>query len=241
METNTHSVESVFEKVGKGLFRELTMEEELIFYRVVLEKVRANIYIDQINDLDDYTQSRLVWMNESCTDQTGYSVEEAYAMGYKFFQEVQPPESEAVGVQSADFHRLKLGDCFHGVMRQLDKHKKVAWYHGNCLVLHEKKGNPWQLLNVTVSIQDEVHTQKQLLEIQKENMRLKSQLLITMLSKREKEIVCMIARGKSDREISLELNVSFETIRTHRKNILKKLGKNKTAEVAVWASENGFI
>ncbi|MCX6287188.1 MAG: LuxR C-terminal-related transcriptional regulator [Bacteroidetes bacterium] len=241
MQTPLHSIESVFEKVGKGLFHELTTEEELIFYREVLDKVRANIYIDQINDVDDHTQSRLVWMNKSCIDQTGYSNEEAYAMGYKFFQDVQPPDGEEVGANSFDFHRLRLGDYFHAVMRQFDKHKKIVWYHGYCLVLHEREGNPWQLLNVAINIQDEVHSQQQLLELQKENMQLKSRLLKTILSKREKQILCLIARGKTDREISCELSLSIETARTHRKNIFRKLGKNKTAEVAVFASENGFL
>lgn len=241
MQAPLPSVDSVFEKVGQGHFGELDREEELVFYREVLDKVKANIYIDQINDVDDLTQSRMIWMNKACTDLTGYSVDEAYSMGYKFFEAVQPPESIDIAVQSAYFHMLKKGDNFHGLMRQFDKHKNLLWFHGDCLVLNEKKGSPWQLLSAAVNIQDEVHTKKQLLEMQKENMRLRNQLEITSLTKREKEILCLIAKGKSDRQISLESNTSINTVHTHRKNILHKLGKNKTAELAVFASEHCLV
>lgn len=241
MQKSLPSKEIVFEKVGRGLFRELTREEELVFYREVLDKVKANIYIDQINDVNDLTQCRMIWMNKSCVDLTGYSIEEAYEMGYKFFQEVQPPDSVDVAVQSVDFHLLKEGDSFHGIIRQHDKNKKTFWYQGYCLVLHEKNGNPWQLLNGAVNIQDEVHTQLQLFEMQRENMRLKNQLVITSITKREKEILNLIALGKSDREISEESHISLNTVHTHRKNIHHKLGKSKTAELVVFASENGFL
>ena len=241
MQTSLPAKEIVFEKVGSGLFRELTREEELVFYREVLDKVKANIYISQINDINDLTQSRMIWMNKSCTDLTGYSIEEAYEMGYKFFVEVQPPDSMDVAVQSVDFHTLKEGDSFHGLLRQQDKNKKIFWYQGYCMLLHEKNGKPWQLLSGNVNIQDEVHTQLQLIELQRENTRIKSQLEIAILTRREKEILCSIAKGKSDREISEESHTSLSTVHTHRKNIHRKLRKTKTAELAVFASEIGLL
>jgi DNA-binding NarL/FixJ family response regulator len=47
---------------------------------------------------------------------------------------------------------------------------------------------------------------------------------LEQLSDREKEIVVMIADGKSDREIAENLFLSYHTVRTHRKNISRKLG-----------------
>ncbi|NCD68552.1 response regulator transcription factor [Mucilaginibacter agri] len=44
------------------------------------------------------------------------------------------------------------------------------------------------------------------------------------LSQREKEIIHLIAEGRSDKAIAEELYLSFHTIRTHRKNIARKLG-----------------
>jgi len=48
------------------------------------------------------------------------------------------------------------------------------------------------------------------------------------LTKREKEILSNIAKGKNNREIGKELFISFQTVGVHRKNIMKKLGVRNT-------------
>ena len=45
----------------------------------------------------------------------------------------------------------------------------------------------------------------------------------TKLSKRESEILSLLAKGFHDKEIADTLYISFETVRTHLKNIYKKL------------------
>jgi len=237
MNTTFPSAEQVFEKVGKGLFRELTAEEELVFYREVVNKVKAMIYINQIGDVDDFTTAKNVWVNKNGSDLMGYSVEKAYDMGHKFFREVTHPDDLTAGALAIDYHKLKKGDTYGGVIRQVTSDKKVIWCHGNCIVLNEKNGNPWQFLNVQVNIQDETETQLQLLELQKQNMLLKNKAKLLSLTKREKEILCMIIMGKSDKEIAGNLNLSVETTRTHRRNILKKTGKKKSTDLAVYAYE----
>ncbi len=42
------------------------------------------------------------------------------------------------------------------------------------------------------------------------------------ISKRELEVLVLISKGLSVKEISTELNISEETIKTHRKNLFKK-------------------
>jgi DNA-binding NarL/FixJ family response regulator len=55
------------------------------------------------------------------------------------------------------------------------------------------------------------------------------------LSPREKEIIHLIADGLPDNAIAQKLFLSFHTIRTHRKNIAKKLGFSlKNAAELVW-------
>lgn len=51
------------------------------------------------------------------------------------------------------------------------------------------------------------------------------------LTKKEKEIVKLILGGKETKEISLLLNISVNTVGTHRKNILKKLGARNVGEM----------
>ena len=51
------------------------------------------------------------------------------------------------------------------------------------------------------------------------------------LTKREKEIICLIAMGKSTKNIASQLFLSELTIKTHRKNISEKLGSKGIADL----------
>lgn len=56
------------------------------------------------------------------------------------------------------------------------------------------------------------------------------------LTPREKEIMCWVAEGKTNWEISIILHVSLNTIKFHLKNVYDKLGgvENRWAAVAQW-------
>jgi DNA-binding CsgD family transcriptional regulator len=57
---------------------------------------------------------------------------------------------------------------------------------------------------------------------------------VAKLSKREREILTLISRGLTSRDIAKEIFLSLNTINTHRRNILRKTGaKNTLAVVAI--------
>ena len=60
-------------------------------------------------------------------------------------------------------------------------------------------------------------------------------------SEREIEIIKLIAEYKTSKQIAEKLNISKNTVDTHRKNILEKAGLHKTAELVVFARENGLV
>jgi DNA-binding NarL/FixJ family response regulator len=62
-----------------------------------------------------------------------------------------------------------------------------------------------------------------------------------LLSLREKEILQLLASGKSNREISEMLNVSLSTVETHRGNILQKLHLHSLPELILYAVRKGLI
>ncbi len=61
------------------------------------------------------------------------------------------------------------------------------------------------------------------------------------LTEREREVVILIARGKSNREIAGALVVTKRTIETHINNILYKLNLTSRAQIVVWAVERGLV
>lgn len=50
------------------------------------------------------------------------------------------------------------------------------------------------------------------------------------LTKREKDVLILIARGKSGEEMAKELGIKLSTIQTHRKNLNLKIGSDKTLD-----------
>ena len=65
--------------------------------------------------------------------------------------------------------------------------------------------------------------------------------LVSTLSKREVEILKLIVKGFTDKEIGLELNISYYTADTHRKNIINKLQVKNTACLAYIAGKFGIF
>ena len=59
------------------------------------------------------------------------------------------------------------------------------------------------------------------------------------LTTREREIVLLIAQGKSNRAIAEELVISEKTAERHVANILSKLGFHSRTQIATWAVEKG--
>ena len=62
-----------------------------------------------------------------------------------------------------------------------------------------------------------------------------------ILTKREIEILKLIANGLTNLQISKQLFISIDTVDTHRKNIYSKIEVNNTAQVIRWAIDNGFL
>ncbi|HKI83060.1 MAG TPA: alpha/beta fold hydrolase [Candidatus Krumholzibacteria bacterium] len=60
------------------------------------------------------------------------------------------------------------------------------------------------------------------------------------LTTREQELLDLIARGRSNAEISAELQIAPKTVRNHVSNIFSKLGVSHRAEAIVMAREAGF-
>ncbi|MCW3463503.1 response regulator transcription factor [Chitinophaga nivalis] len=60
------------------------------------------------------------------------------------------------------------------------------------------------------------------------------------LSAREIEILGLIMKGYTNQEIAIQLNISFETVRSHRKNILGKTGAKNTAALIHYYHQTFF-
>jgi DNA-binding NarL/FixJ family response regulator len=63
----------------------------------------------------------------------------------------------------------------------------------------------------------------------------------TRLTARELEVLQLICRGRSNRDIAAELSLSINTVAVHRASIMNVLGVHKTAELVVCAIRRGLV
>jgi DNA-binding NarL/FixJ family response regulator len=61
------------------------------------------------------------------------------------------------------------------------------------------------------------------------------------LTTREREVLKMIAEGKSSKEMADLLFISVRTVERHRANLMDKLGLKKTADLVKYAIQKGYV
>ena len=57
---------------------------------------------------------------------------------------------------------------------------------------------------------------------------------------KEEEVLTLIARGYTNKEISQQLHVSHKTIDTHRTNLMKKIDVHNVTGLVKYAIANGY-
>jgi two-component system, NarL family, response regulator NreC len=62
-----------------------------------------------------------------------------------------------------------------------------------------------------------------------------------LLTAREKEVLQLLAAGRSNKEVATTLNVGVSTVETHRANLMQKLGLHNTAEIVLYAVRKRLI
>ena len=61
------------------------------------------------------------------------------------------------------------------------------------------------------------------------------------LTQRERQVLQLIAEGKSNKEIAGLLNLSVNTVSVHRANLMQALGIHRTAELVLYAVRKGLV
>jgi DNA-binding CsgD family transcriptional regulator len=61
------------------------------------------------------------------------------------------------------------------------------------------------------------------------------------ITPRQREVVQLIAEGKSNREIGITLNITEKTAETHRANVMRRLNLHSVSEIVRYAVRNDVI
>ena len=64
---------------------------------------------------------------------------------------------------------------------------------------------------------------------------------VALLTPREREVLQLIAEGRSSRHIAARLELSLKTVDAHRTNLMKKLGLHNAQAVTLFAVRHGLV
>lgn len=62
-----------------------------------------------------------------------------------------------------------------------------------------------------------------------------------VLTTREREVIQLLAEGKTSKEVAITLHLSVKTAETHRTNLMRKLGLHSVADLTRYAVRNGIV
>ncbi len=68
-----------------------------------------------------------------------------------------------------------------------------------------------------------------------------SEIILDILTRREREVLKMIASGSTNKEIGSKLDISPRTVQTHRTNLMEKLRLKNTADLVKFAYSRGLM
>jgi DNA-binding NarL/FixJ family response regulator len=66
-------------------------------------------------------------------------------------------------------------------------------------------------------------------------------LTLPNLTRREHEIIQLLAEGNSTKEIASQLDLSVKTVETHRSNLMRKLNLHSISELVLYAVRNNIV
>jgi DNA-binding CsgD family transcriptional regulator len=112
-----------------------------------------------------------------------------------------------------------------------------TWYSTSMKIfMRDEDGNPLLTIGIALPVDPKHHLTSKVSRLLEENNFLRNNLKkFTTLGNREKEVLKLLALGKSSAEIAKELFISVSTVETHRKNIRNKLEASTSYQLAQYA------
>ena len=210
------------------------LEEKVEFYEKVLNRIPAILYVM------DLKANTIQWASPGFGNVLNYSYNDVSELGKNILNEVTHPDDIGIFESSMNFYDESDGPI-HGICRIKDTNGSYKWVYGNSVVFQrDENANAIQSMGLVIDVNKKMFTENQLQELVKENHRLKNMVKLKCLTKREKEIIKLFAKGQTCSKIAEMLSLSVHTVDTHRRNLIRKLRLHNTKELAAFAINNGL-
>lgn len=184
----------------------------------ILNKMPAMVYIS------DNTTKTIRWCNLYMEKLTGYTLEEMHQLGIEFFRRVMHPVGFTKAMEAQqDF--LAGQEKFSGFCRIRPLFgKEWIWLYGIAVPFSRDEDDN---IEEVICVFQEINAQDTPLQLEwavKSFLQQQMDKYLSPLSKREKVVFYQMLAGKDTATIAGILNISLNTVKTHKENIHKKLG-----------------
>ena len=184
-------------------------------------------------------------MSENGLKRMNTTIEELKEMGLNYYKNFLNPDSYAYMRQFMELIINSTDDESVSFIQQArsSRDKEWDWYASNSKVfLRDEEGIPLLSISYVIPITGKHFFESKIQRAFDENKFLKkNQHLFASLTKREKEILVLMAQSISSEEIARENNISKSTVDTHRRNIRRKIGVENPYDIMRFAQAFNLI
>jgi DNA-binding CsgD family transcriptional regulator len=204
--------------------RDLYLNDPNLFYQLQ-DYYPFPVYINERKT------SEYKFFNENFLNQ-GREIEALLTNGRKSLDKIANPVLlEEACIKAVQLHEDNDYDAMCHYLQAIELNQKMTPFLTNKILINEEL-----TLNVPFFPTESMIFNKVFKELIPEGEKnYNNWLRFQSLTKREKEVVKLIAQGESNIAISQQLFISNFTVKTHRKNIYKKLEINKTSQLVKMA------
>lgn len=190
--------------------------------------------------IQDLAALEVVYMNKWGCEHINHSPEEINEMGEAYYDKFfLPEETKLIIPQTIEF--CKRGDHseIFSFFQQVRTGTKMEpkWHYTVCKFLRDDtlSNNP-KIILISNPVSGMGYMVNKVNNLLDENVYItKNYKKFALLTKREKEVISLVADGKSTNDIADLLFISPHTVSTHRKNIANKLGITTFSELLKFA------
>lgn len=200
--------------------RNLYLNNESDFY-LIQEFLPNPIYINERINLSHHFFSKSFYSK-------GKEIENLFVLGKPYLQKISNLNLLEQAIKTAaKFHLENDYDAVCNYLQSISLNSKMTFYFTNKILINDEL-----TLNTTLFPSDNQIINKvfkELIPAGQENLN--KWLRFQTLTKREKEILRLIANDYSNQAIGDLLFISAHSVKTHRRNIYKKLDIHKTSQL----------
>lgn len=261
VDINVSRLESQGRVFLAGFFRDITQRvEDMERLRIHEERLRLALESAKQDWFDLDLRTGEIAVGESYPRMLGYEPREFHGHYRQWIEGIHPMDRPLVLEQ---FNKMRDSDDAIDVMEYRCKAKSGDWVWFDTVgkaIQRDSAGKPTRLIGIHTDVTLRKHRQRESTALlrriealimgmgdrsggdggnEQESTRLMDQA--KQLSARQREILILVAEGHTSAEIARRLNVAYQTVVTHRRNLMGKLGLHTTADLTRFAMQCRLI